>query len=101
MQRLRYFSEVITLELDEAKCNHCGMCVRVCPHQVFEIIDKKVRIIGRDFCIECGACRMNCPQGAISLDAGNGCGCAAGIIEGAFKGKDVSCSESSKSVCCN
>jgi NAD-dependent dihydropyrimidine dehydrogenase PreA subunit len=101
MQRLRYFSEVVTLELDEAKCNNCGMCVKVCPHQVFEMIDKKVRIIGRDFCMECAACRKNCPTGAISLDVEEGCGCAAGIIQGALKGTAPACGGPDGNNCCN
>jgi len=30
MERLRYFSDVLTLELIQEKCNNCGMCVKVC-----------------------------------------------------------------------
>ena len=55
MNRLRYYSEVISLQLIREKCNNCGMCVKVCPHEIFEMIDKKVHIVGRDFCMECGA----------------------------------------------
>jgi ferredoxin len=30
---MRYL-DVITLELDAARCNGCGLCVAVCPHAV-------------------------------------------------------------------
>jgi NAD-dependent dihydropyrimidine dehydrogenase PreA subunit len=101
MNRLRYYSEVVTLQLIQEKCNNCGMCVKVCPHEVFEMIQKKVHIVGRDFCMECGACKMNCPQGAILLDVGEGCGCAAGIIKGALNGTAPTCGGSDESACCN
>jgi NAD-dependent dihydropyrimidine dehydrogenase PreA subunit len=101
MMRLRYYSEVVTLQLVQEKCNNCGMCIKVCPHEVFEMIDKKVRIMGRDFCMECGACKKNCPQGAILLDAGDGCGCAAGIIQGAIKGTAPTGGGPDGSVSCN
>jgi ferredoxin len=89
MNRLRYYSEVITLQLIQEKCNNCGMCIKVCPHEVFEMIDKKVRIIGRDFCMECGACALNCSEDAISVRSG--VGCAAGIIQGILKNTEPTC----------
>jgi NAD-dependent dihydropyrimidine dehydrogenase PreA subunit len=101
MERLKYYSDVITLQLIQEKCNNCGMCVKVCPHQVFEIIEKKVRITSRDYCMECGACKRNCPQEAILLDVEDGCGCAAGIIQGAFNGTAPICGGPNKSTCCN
>jgi NAD-dependent dihydropyrimidine dehydrogenase PreA subunit len=101
MNRFRYFSEVVTLQLIQEKCNNCGMCVKVCPHEVFEMKEKKVFVAGRDFCMECGACKKNCPQGAIQLDVGDGCGCAAGIIQGAFNGTAPTCGGPDESVRCN
>ncbi len=101
MRLTGYFPEVLSLELDYSKCNHCGMCVKVCPHGVFEIENKKVKIVGHDFCMECGACKLNCSQGAILLDIDDGCGCAAGIIEGAIKGTSPACGCSSQNPSCN
>ena len=99
MERLRYFSEVLTLELIQDKCNNCGMCVKVCPHEVFEIIEKKVRITGRDYCMECGACALNCQVKAITVNSG--VGCAAGIISGILNNSEPTCGCSdSKSNCC-
>lgn len=70
---LRYLAGVVTLELETAKCNGCGLCIRVCPHGVFEAEDHKVRIADRDACMECGACAMNCKPGAVVVRSGVGC----------------------------
>jgi NAD-dependent dihydropyrimidine dehydrogenase PreA subunit len=84
MNKFIYHPEVLTLELDETRCSNCGICVKVCPHEVFSLIDKKVYVVARDYCMECGACKRNCPQEAISVNVGDGCGCATGIIQGAI-----------------
>jgi NAD-dependent dihydropyrimidine dehydrogenase PreA subunit len=84
-----YLKNVVSLDLDRQKCTGCGICVDVCPHEVFEIEEKKARIINRDSCIECGGCYRNCPVGAISVHAG--VGCATAIIVGAIKGTEPTC----------
>jgi NAD-dependent dihydropyrimidine dehydrogenase PreA subunit len=98
MNRLLYLPDVVTLKLDPAKCNGCGMCVKVCPHAVFEMVEKKANIVDRDFCMECGACAMNCSEDAISVRAG--VGCAAGIIQGILRNTEPTCGCSEK-VSCN
>jgi len=86
---LRYLDNVVTLALDEGKCNGCGMCATVCPHGVFVVEAAKARIADRDACMECGACARNCPQEAVSVRAG--VGCAAGILLGALFGGEPVC----------
>ena len=78
MKQFRYLKNVATLELRPEGCAGCGRCVEVCPHQVFELAGKQVRIVDRDACMECGACARNCPTAAIEVDAG--VGCASGLI---------------------
>lgn len=75
---LRYLPGVATLTLDVAKCNGCRMCVAVCPHAVFTIVEKRASIVDADGCMECGACALNCPEGALAVQAG--VGCAAAIL---------------------
>jgi len=99
MMRLSYLPDVVTLELDPQKCNGCGMCVKVCPHAVFEMADHEARIIGRDFCMECGACALNCAEGAISVRAG--VGCAAAILSGLLTNTRPTCGCSGEGVSCN
>jgi len=77
---LRYLRGVTTLTLDESKCTGCGMCVSVCPHGVFEIADRKARLVDRDACMECGACARNCAAEAIAVRAG--VGCAYAVLRG-------------------
>lgn len=79
-----------TLVLDVEKCNGCAMCITVCPHNVFSIIDHRAMITKSSDCMECGACKRNCASGAIRVH--NGVGCAAAMISAALRGKkEVSC----------
>jgi len=89
MPQFRYLPNVVTLTLDPQRCNGCRMCVTVCPHEVFEIVDRRARIVDRDACMECGACARNCESGAISVDSG--VGCASAIIIGALRGTEPNC----------
>ncbi|MDP8207775.1 MAG: mercury methylation ferredoxin HgcB [Candidatus Electryonea clarkiae] len=89
MSELIYLPDVVTLELDAEKCNGCRMCVIVCPHEVYKMIDKRARIVNRDACMECGACALNCETEAITVESG--VGCAAAIIQGAILGTEPVC----------
>lgn len=95
MKEFVYLKNVVTLQLDESKCNACGMCVKVCPHAVFAVYGGKAHIENRDYCMECRACALNCQKMAITVNSGLGCGCATGIIEGYFNGGKSDCNCSS------
>jgi ferredoxin len=90
MKNLVYLKDVVTLQLDDNKCTGCGMCVDVCPHGVFKMNGKHVIIQNRDACMECGACRLNCPVSAISVQSG--VGCAAAVINSMFGRGGAECS---------
>ena len=100
MNDLVYLRNVVTLALDQEKCNGCGMCTKVCPHEVFGLHKGLAQIIRRDNCMECGACSMNCPMQAITVKSG--VGCAAGIINGILKNSEPTCgcSDGKASGCC-
>lgn len=78
MRGFGYLKNVATLVLDREACIGCGRCEEVCPHQVFEVADRKARIVALDACMECGACALNCPVRAIRVEAG--VGCASGMV---------------------
>jgi NAD-dependent dihydropyrimidine dehydrogenase PreA subunit len=103
MGQLIYLKNVTTLTLDEKKCVGCGMCMTVCPHAVFHMIEKHVQIRNRDACMECGACAKNCPADAIYVKTG--VGCAAAVINSFLGRTDASCCcvikpDGRESTCC-
>jgi NAD-dependent dihydropyrimidine dehydrogenase PreA subunit len=82
MSQFLYLKDVVTLSLDEELCIGCEMCLTVCPHTVWGLIDGKAMIKNRDACMECGACATNCPTEAINVRSG--VGCAYAIVSGAL-----------------
>ncbi|MDA8211571.1 MAG: mercury methylation ferredoxin HgcB [Clostridia bacterium] len=69
---LKYLQDVVTLKLNVDKCIGCGLCVQVCPHNVFAIKEGKANILDKNSCMECGACSKNCPVSAIDVKSGVG-----------------------------
>lgn len=55
------------IEIDEEKCNGCGLCVPNCYEGALQIIDGKARLISDLFCDGLGNCIGYCPQGAITM----------------------------------
>jgi NAD-dependent dihydropyrimidine dehydrogenase PreA subunit len=74
-----------TLIFRPEHCNGCRMCLTVCPHGVFEVDGKVVKIVHKFHCMECGACQQNCPTGALSVNSG--VGCATAMFMAALRGK--------------
>lgn len=85
--KFRYLKNVVTLKLDQGKCNGCGMCLEVCPQQVYSINNGVSAITDRDACMECSACARNCPQEAIYVRQGVGCAYAVIMDKLNLKGK--------------
>ena len=56
------------INIDEAKCDGCGLCVPDCPEGALQIIDNKARLVSDLFCDGLGACLGTCPKGAISVE---------------------------------
>jgi ferredoxin len=76
-----------TLVLDEERCINCKRCTQVCPHAVFTEGKDHVELVWPASCMECGACALNCPVRAITVQSG--VGCATAMIGAALRGKDM------------
>jgi NAD-dependent dihydropyrimidine dehydrogenase PreA subunit len=76
-----------TLRFDQALCNNCVMCTTVCPHAVFLRNNGVVKLAYPERCMECGACRLNCPTGAISVESG--VGCASAMMLASIRGRKM------------
>jgi ferredoxin len=55
------------IQIDEEKCNGCGLCIPNCQEGALRIIDGKARLISDLFCDGLGACLGHCPEGAIEI----------------------------------
>jgi NAD-dependent dihydropyrimidine dehydrogenase PreA subunit len=54
-------------ELDQEACNGCGVCVEICPSEVYQLIGEMPEAIDLEECIECGACESQCHVHAIVM----------------------------------
>ena len=55
--------------IERARCSSCGLCVRVCPCEVFVEDEGLVIVLDAAACITCLSCANECPNGAISVEA--------------------------------
>ena len=55
------------IQIDEEKCNGCGICVTACHEGAIGMVDGKARLMRDDYCDGLGDCLPNCPTGAISI----------------------------------
>ena len=55
------------VQIDETKCDGCGLCVPACAEGAIQIIDGKARLVADVYCDGLGACLGECPQDAITI----------------------------------
>ena len=60
-----YGHDIAPPSVNVDKCNGCGHCVRVCSALVFELSEKKSKVIHGERCIACGHCWAVCPEEAV------------------------------------
>ena len=64
---------MVKVSVDLAKCNGDGVCVDLCPTQVFESKEvpgfegKKSVVTNNDACISCRACEVQCATQCITI----------------------------------
>jgi NAD-dependent dihydropyrimidine dehydrogenase PreA subunit len=99
----KYIKNGESLKVNEKLCTGCGVCVEVCPHNVFRIEERKAHIVNKKSCMECGACKKNCPS--LAIEVNSGVGCAAAIIGGLINKSEPTCGcsgdgKKASSSCC-
>ena len=55
------------VEIDEEKCDGCGLCVPGCAEGALQIVDGKARLVSEVYCDGLGACLGQCPRDAIRI----------------------------------
>ena len=55
------------VDIDETKCNGCGLCAVACAEGAIQIVGGKARLVSDVYCDGLGACLGECPQGAITV----------------------------------
>ncbi len=55
------------VKIDLEKCKGMGICIDVCPRNCYEMdeLKKKITMPRREFCVQCGACIVQCPFDAL------------------------------------
>ena len=56
------------IQIDESRCDGCGLCMPNCPEGALQLLDGKARLVNDRFCDGLGACLGHCPQGAITIE---------------------------------
>ena len=53
------------INIDDKKCNGCGLCIPNCPYAAIDYDEeKKISVITEELCKGCGTCVAGCPSGA-------------------------------------
>lgn len=55
------------IEIDQEKCNGCGVCADACHEGAIAMVDGKAKLMRDDYCDGLGDCLPGCPTGAISF----------------------------------
>ena len=56
------------IQIDEEKCNGCGLCVSACHEGAIGLVDGKAKLLKDDYCDGLGNCLPVCPTGAITFE---------------------------------
>jgi Nif-specific ferredoxin III len=78
------YTPTFVVALDQKTCIGCGRCYKVCPRDVFELVEREEDELDEDLdddqmsvmslknmldCIGCGSCARVCPKGCHTHEA--------------------------------
>lgn len=55
------------VQIDERRCNGCGLCVSPCAEGAIEIVNGKAKVLKEELCDGAGFCIGICPTGALTI----------------------------------
>ncbi|NLM21494.1 MAG: 4Fe-4S dicluster domain-containing protein [Peptococcaceae bacterium] len=55
------------VEIDQEKCNGCGLCIDACHEGALQLVDGKAKLVSDEYCDGLGDCLPECPTGAIRI----------------------------------
>ena len=55
------------IEINEEKCNGCGLCAKACHENAIGMVNGKAKLLRDDYCDGLGDCMPTCPTGAITF----------------------------------
>ena len=55
------------IQIDEEKCNGCGLCAAACHEGAIGMVNGKAKLLRDDYCDGLGDCLPACPTGAITF----------------------------------
>lgn len=55
------------IEINEEKCNGCGLCAKACHENAIDMVNGKAKLLRDDYCDGLGDCLPTCPTGAITF----------------------------------
>lgn len=55
------------IEINEEKCNGCGLCAKACHENAIGMVNGKAKLLRDDYCDGLGDCLPTCPTGAITF----------------------------------